>query len=863
MGLEDELIAWAASRPKWQQRIMCWVARGRVMSELDYAALLDEILGVTAPAEECLVTADLAGSPDTALPVRVRSINDLHHVNALSGERPLEVARLGITIVYGDNGSGKSGFARLLKSATRSRHSEEVLSDVFRDTGAERPSASIGISIGASDLDVPWPSERSSAMQQVLFYDANCGRAYADTESDFPYRPFALFVVDGLIAVCTELRRRLDDRLNANNLLARRTPQVPLSLVETELGKLVGSLETASVASLDGLLETNCATSEGIARLREEEVRLQGTSPAAEQARLSRLAQRMDRIARHVEALGLRLEDSASIRDLNDATGKVTALEHAASILVEAFASQSLPGVGSDPWRRMWVAAASYSTDLAYPGSEFPVVADGSRCVLCQQALDEAARVRLAEFRDMAANDIVTRLDAARRDLEARLTTVQALTIRTGLFEADLAEIQEEFAKEASAVKAETQRLEERQKAVVGLIASRQPIPSSPGQWAGVRDRLLERGRELQADSDRLGDPEAVRTLLASAVKARELAEFANAVSDAHDAVAAEIARLQERSHLEEAKAAAATGPMTKKVSDLSEEGITEVIRDTFTREADRLSLERVTLAKTRAERGALLHQPKLVGARQSVGIQRVFSEGERTALGLAAFFTEAQLDVSRSAIILDDPVTSLDHIRRASVATRLCSFAETRQVIVFTHDVSFVADLKREAGARDVTVCERSVTRGRGGDAKPGRCVDNLPWKARDARQRIADLKVDIARMRRDRPTWDCEQYDDEVALWAGKLSETWERIIGQEVVGPVLAEGGTEVRPRAVRRLALFSEADEREFQASYSRASQWAKRHDKSPLTNFVAPEVDRLQDELALVEAWFQRVKGYSG
>src|SRR5258708_32430918 len=67
-----------------------------------------------------------------------------------------------------------------------------------------------------------------------------------------------------------------------------------------------------------------------------------------------------------------------------------------------------------------------------------------------------------------------------------------------------------------------------------------------------------------------------------------------------------------------------------------------------------------------------LHHQPKLVGARQNVTLPRVFSEGERTALGLASFFTEAHLDASKSALILDDPVTSLDHVRRGLVAARL-----------------------------------------------------------------------------------------------------------------------------------------------------------------------------------------------
>ena len=63
-------------------------------------------------------------------------------------------------------------------------------------------------------------------------------------------------------------------------------------------------------------------------------------------------------------------------------------------------------------------------------------------------------------------------------------------------------------------------------------------------------------------------------------------------------------------------------------------------------------------------------------------------------------------------------------------------------------------------------------------------------------------------------------------------------------------------------VKLLARFTEDDEREFQASYGRVSQWAKRHDKATKVNYVAPEVDDLATELDLVEGWFKRVKKYA-
>jgi len=84
---------------------------------------------------------------------------------------------------------------------------------------------------------------------------------------------------------------------------------------------------------------------------------------------------------------------------------------------------------------------------------------------------------------------------------------------------------------------------------------------------------------------------------------------------------------------------------------------------------------------------------------------------------------------------------------------------------------------------------------------------------------------------------------------------------MFSQEIVGPILADGGMEVRPNMSKVLAKFSETDAREFQASYSRISQWAKRHDKSAMTNDVAPVIDTREQELATVDSWHKRVYTY--
>jgi len=67
-----------------------------------------------------------------------------------------------------------------------------------------------------------------------------------------------------------------------------------------------------------------------------------------------------------------------------------------------------------------------------------------------------------------------------------------------------------------------------------------------------------------------------------------------------------------------------------------------------------------------------------------------ILSEGEQKAIALAEFLTELQLDNINAPVIFDDPVNSLDHHIIDEVVKRLIILSRTRQVIVFTHSVLF-----------------------------------------------------------------------------------------------------------------------------------------------------------------------------
>ena len=70
-----------------------------------------------------------------------------------------------------------------------------------------------------------------------------------------------------------------------------------------------------------------------------------------------------------------------------------------------------------------------------------------------------------------------------------------------------------------------------------------------------------------------------------------------------------------------------------------------------------------------------------------------VLSEGEQKVIALADFLAEASLKPP-APVIFDDPINSLDYKRMAEVVDRIAALSDTRQVIVFTHNIWFTTEL-------------------------------------------------------------------------------------------------------------------------------------------------------------------------
>lgn len=853
MTLEEDLATWAGERTDWQKDAVARFCRNEVLSDDDVETIADLLIAGTHPPATGISASDIPGTSETGDPVRLLGVAEVEGVNALLPGQRLAFGHTGLTIIYGDNASGKSGYARLIRQAVTARVKGDVLGDVFAKDQSEQK-ASFEYSVGANVERWSLADTQSHELSSVRFYDEECGDAYVTLASEISYRPSALTLLDRLSSACDQVQQVLSSRLAANT---SSRPALPMLAEGTQARQFLDSLNaTTTHTQIDGATEVDENHDAVLASNLQEVTRLQGSDLNAEKARLARLAAHWATVKSHVAALEA-ASDAQALAGVAEARQRAVDLRAAATLASSRnFDGEPLGGVGSATWRSLWEAARQFSTSEAYHEHEFPVLIDDAVCVLCQQPLVQDGADRLARFEAFISD--TTSRDAASAEAQLRQfrDDFAGLAATPAGVTTALSQLQT-GGENVAPTQAWIAEVEVMTTGVLAWLAgSQSALPSTPPATPTTtiearRTVLTKAGEAIDATTF----DEKLRILKTEVLELQARAQLAAAKEN----LSTEVERLKARGKIEAARRLTDTTGITRKATALTTEHVTSVVRDQFTRETERLHLRKVTLHPTGGRRDVTLeHRPRLLGATVSAAIDDVLSEGEQTALGLAGFLTEVEFDESKSAVVLDDPVSSLDAGRRSRVARRLVELAQSRQVIVFTHEATFVNALNKAARDLEVDVAERAIMRQ---GERPGLTADKHPWSVKDIPARLNELEAELARMKGERGNLDSDEYTRRAQEWGGRLSQAWERAVNMDVVNELVDRGTNEVRPRMFKMLVGITDQDNNDYQSGYAKASEWAPRHDQAPETNFIAPEPDELETELTRFKDWVRRIKDY--
>lgn len=623
-----------------------------------------------------------ARQDESAPPMCITRLANVRGVNALIAGGEIEPRRDGLTILYGENGTGKTGYSRIFKALANSRTADIILGNV--DVNAEEPqSATVDFIVGDEERSLNWQGERGvSPFTRMSIFDSPAVRTHVDDALEYVYTPasLALFndavtAVQGVASLIDEATAGLDAR--PSDLLTRYTRGSSIyPLVET----MGASTDLAD-------LKTRARFGEEAAK--ELEALLLAT--AALQANAT--GAQLTAFRSHRRALEEAVDCANALASL-DGEAYRAALERSVRLAADyevfrsgLFAAADLPAEPEQTWTAFIGSGEAYKQHLISLDAH-----DSGRCLYCRQTLTETASDLIARYSSYLEDRISVEIKAT--EAEIALVTEQVTALRAQEMAAFVEEQETTEPELRPAFHVAIRTIESARVAITEAVIGRQPYESDEvARVADATQTAKSALEEIVVRISNLEEQQRSRTE-ALATKEAEVRELSDAVElgKSWSTIEALVNNAKEADRLKTLKTP--IPGLVRSVTSLAKTASNELINRSFDAlfQEERALLRAPNLKIQYVGNAGKSQRRKVRGGKHKPS--KVLSEGEQKVLAIADFLAEARLAGITAPVIFDDPVSSLDHRRINEVAERIAKLAESNQVIVFTHDILFASTL-------------------------------------------------------------------------------------------------------------------------------------------------------------------------
>ena len=855
MTVLQEILEWSKDRPDWQRDALRRLALNGDLSVDDIRSLVEICKGAHGLAETQEViplTKDhVRTNGDESAPVSLVSIFHNKGVNALAENQTLEF-KPNLTVVYGDNAAGKTGYIRILKSACHARGQENILGNVVSGNPPLKPVVAIKYKVGVEGDTREWDAQAEDEfISRVSVFDIHCAAVYLTEKTEVAFRPFGLDLFDKLVKACKDVRAEIEkeQRSLASNALDTVKSQIQKGTTSAKLLENITSL--TKIETVHGLSRLSLEEETRFELLDKSLLDLQANDPEKLIRQLNVRTGRVQALDRHIKAVESMLSVKAVNAVFNARTEYRRKQEEAKRLREVTLPVGILAGTGSESWAVLWESARQFSQELAYLDQSFPVVEEGANCVLCQQDLNHDARHRLQKFESFVKSTTAQELRLARDTFAQLQNTFTDLKVKTDSIEETIEEIRVDHETLTDAIVIALTTAEDRRKAILLALSDDQELAGDCPALISVTGKVNNLAMQIdeRVKTLRNGATDEKRNRMAMELQElrarKQLGQYEQIVLD-------EIERKQKFAAYSLSIGDTKTQAITRKSSAVTRGSMTQKLNSRFQDELAKLSFQHVEveLKEAGGTEGVLYHKLVLTRA-PGVKLQEVVSEGEQRCLSIAAFFAELSTTDDSSGIVFDDPVSSLDYKWREDVARRLVNEAKIRQVVVFTHDVVFLLLLKQFATEVGVSQHDQHV---RQLPLGAGVCAEELPWVALNVSKRITHLRgllQDAGKLHR---AGNQNAYELQAGMIYGLLREAWERGVEEVLLNRVVERYRPSIQTLQVMSIAGITEEDCKAVEIAITKCSKLLLGHDQAPAARAEIPEPAVIEQDIKELDSW---------
>lgn len=860
MNLLKEIFNWVKQLPAWQQdaaRRLYEKPNG--LSESDYQelcrlALKENGLSPEETLEPMLMDVDRIQQDASEHTLTLLSLGNLHHVNKIDSSQKLSFSPTGMTIIFGNNGTGKSGYARVFKRACFCRDArEEILPDVANDEEQNAvATATFEVEYDGVRRKIEWKNgQDNSELAYISVFDSKVARVVLDSDQEPRYLPYGM---DILTALGSDVLPRVKQEIESRWKVIDVSENCFAALKgDTAVGRVFSNLSGVSIETVRNLAKW---TPEDMERGKYLSKFLADNNYQARIKENDFAIGRFDSYISDIEKTIASLS-SEKIQRWEQVSQRWRTAKEA-----EALAAQNLRGgedlllgTGGEAWKLMFIKAQEFVDSTHRANLK---INDSAKCPLCQQKMGSEARARVKRFAEYIADQVSVDLRASEKARTVAEEEIDAIVVQVIKTQTNLDEI-EYFAKGSSEQYSRyVTTCEQLKAALKDALAGVRLWEGLPKVDLEVLSTIKEIKVRLEKENTDLRWA-ITENNLAALEKEREELRARYRLNQAMDTVESWFARRAQKTLLNSVSHGISTFGISNKIKELAMSAVSEPLRMAVDAEFKELGIASMRLRPTlvsKGKKGRLVNAFELgLASRHPIGT--VLSEGEQKVIAIASFMAELSVSGHRHAVVFDDPMTSLDHMRRSKVALRLAKESQTRQVIVFSHEPVFVSSLVRMC-AKKGTSC--SVLSLMWENDTCGCVMSGMPWEHKSIKTRIQELRQVQGALSKVITEYPSVEQADKIRKFYGRLRATIELVAQEVCLCGTVRRFEDEIKMAKLKEVSPLDANAVKELYELFVRCSDVFEGHNHASEANEPVPMPDEMRGDLDLLESVVARVKG---
>ena len=813
MSAYDDIITWAKTLPNWQQLTIKHIFNGVEFDSTKINEVVDSALDDSKIEDNILDGLFYEGKKSPK--VRLSGVSELNNINNLKDGGCLEFNEAGLTIIYGQNGSGKSGYSRIIKKCCRSRDKDTVILGNVHNPNNKNLEAKITYLVDDNKTEYVWgkiaviPIE----LQLVHVFDKISGEVFSSKEADIQYKPFGMDILDRLVEVLPKIEEELKRRNNALQIIDL-APFFQNEYAETKAAELLINLDASNARSeYDALSQLDDAELNAVVSLQKNILEREASSPAKEREKLNKNNIALQSVKKYYSNL-LTLLSKEKINIFNSKIRDITsATKNAEDAKLLTFDSNKfLAGTGNESWKTMWRAAEKFSKEYAYPGDEYPSETERVKCVLCQQVLNNEHACIMRQFGTYINDESQIILTRSQDAIKSEINDTKSILKNSNDEDTLIKTIEESYPNIYKSLMANITQI---RKVILSIINSLEDTKTANGDDKNLTkykqletsiNDILQRNKENLEKP--LNDEEFISQLDRDKAKLKSL-KARQLLKTYESEILNNIEHLPKREKIERIEKQCNTRNISIKMTELSTKYIIASLSACFNDELNKITDGKIEAILIPSGTKQGVPYSKIVLRRKDNGthyekINDVLSEGELRGISLAGFFAELTMTNNASAIVFDDPVSSLDHINARRIANRIVEEVKKRQIVVFTHDILFVAYIMERIPDKNLVSYKTVESLNQAGLVSPG-----LPFDKMTVKDRIGKLKNMI--QNEIKPAYDnncVPDYNRLAERFYKNLRMAWERAVEEILFGDVVKRYSHNVSTQQLRNVKYTPE-------------------------------------------------------